>query len=69
MQRDPTDQLDIKMTQANRPFGCFADCRKRFGQDFLQRFLLSLELLFFIQAFDVAHELSNAIPELIRFAA
>ena len=57
------------MAQADCPFGCLADGCERFRQNLFQRLLLSLELLFFIQAFDVAKELSNAILEFVCLAA
>src|SRR5215216_2775607 len=53
VQGDPTDHLNVKMAQTNRPFGGFADHGKGFGQDLFERLLPGLELILLIKTFDI----------------
>ena len=48
MEDDAADELYIKMTHAQYTAGCFADYRKSFGQDIIQRFPFSQPRLEFI---------------------
>ena len=69
VQGDTADQLDIIMSLADHPLGCFAHRRIRFRQDFLERILLELELLAFIQPFRIPHRGSDALPKFIGLCA
>ncbi len=53
MQRNPTDQLHIVVALSDRTFGGFTDYRERFRQDLIQSLLLDLELLLFIEPFQI----------------